>query len=229
MLYYFIFYIPGSMGSLLATIIRSQNDKNFKFIGFKNDTAHDYVKNTFTNTHTYDDYVNFSKKKKSLKKHLAENKKENSNIQTLSIDWCEPFINYKSRGSKKVICFISDEKLKLNYFYYKLKEITLKNVENTKYNFNIDKNHKNYEKIVFMKTITWWMNKEKKYICMFPSIDMTTTINNKDYTQLKKICAITDQKLLDIIIDDYVKKQRDYIDKFPEFSAFIKKYMYKNS
>ena len=226
---YFIFYIPGSMGSLLATIIHSQNDKNFQFTGFKNNTAHDYVTNIFTNTHNYDDYVSFSKSKKSLKKHLAENKKENSKIQTLSIDWCEPFVNYKSRDSKKIICYISDEKLRFNHFYYKLKEITLKNVENTKYNFNIDKNHKNYEKIVFMKTITWWMNKEKKYLCMFPSIDMTTIINNKDYTQLKKICAITDQKLLDIIIDDYVKKQRNYIDKFPEFSAFIKKYMYKNS
>jgi hypothetical protein len=41
---YFLFYIPGSMGSLLSVLINSQTDKNFKFTGFTNNTAHNMTK-----------------------------------------------------------------------------------------------------------------------------------------------------------------------------------------
>ena len=217
------------MGSLLSVLINSQTDKNFKFTGFTDNTAHNHTKNIFDNTHDYPDYCKFKKSNKNIQQHLEENQKENVGFQRCDINWCEAFVNYKPRNVLSIICYLSDNNLKLDNFYYKLKELTLKNNKTSEFNFNIKKTNKNYEKIVFIKTMTWWMNKEKKYLNLFPSVDMIPIIQEKNYKQLEKICKITDKDKLDVIIDDYNSKQLDKTNAFPEFSNFIEKYLKKYS
>jgi len=226
---YFVFYIPGSMGSLLSVLINSQTSETFKFLGFNDDTAHNHTKNIFGNTHSYIDYCKFKKSNKNLQQHLEENRKENTGFQRCDINWCGEFINYRPKNISSIICYLSDKNLKINNFYYKLGEIALKVIETTELNFNIKKNHKKYKEIVFIKSITWWMNIEKKYLNLFPSIDMISIIREKKYAQLEKICKINDKNKLDVIIDDYNSKQLDKIDAFPEFSNFIEKYLKKYS
>jgi hypothetical protein len=226
---YFLFYIPGSMGSLLSVLIHSQIDETFRFLGFNDDTAHNHTKNIFHNTHDYTDYCKFKKSNKKIQQHLEENRKENSGFQRSDINWCEEFIKYRPKNISSIICYLSDKNLKINNFYYKLGEITFETIKNIEFNFNIKKNHKKYKEIVFIKSITWWMNIEKKYLNLFPSIDMMPIIREKNYAQLAKICEIKNKKILDTIIDDYNSKQVDKIDAFPEFSTFIEKYLEKYS
>jgi hypothetical protein len=226
---YFVFYIPGSMGSLLSVLIHSQTDETFKFLGFNDDTAHNHTKNIFSNTHNYTDYCKFKKSNKNIQQHLEENQKENVGFQRCDINWCEEFINYRPKNISSIVCYLSDNHLKLNNFYYKLKELTLKNNKTSEFNFNIKKTHKNYEEIVFIKTITWWMNKEKKYLNLFPSIDMIPIIREKEYEQLENICKIKNKKILDIIIDNYSSKQTNKPIVFAKFPSFIEKYLKKYS
>jgi len=221
---YFICYIPGSMGSLLSVLMRSQIEKNFSFYFFKDDTAHSYIKNIFTNTHNYPDYLNFKKNNLTLDEHLIRNIKNNdSNFQTCDINWCEVFL--KNKNLNCIICYIDDPTLKLEMLYSKLKDNVLSNVDNHKMNFNINKTHKNYENIIFIKTITWWMNQEVKYMKEFPSINMLPIIQKKDYSQLEKLCTLTNTAMLDTIINDYNSRQNINLNKFTEFPKFIKKYL----
>ncbi len=217
------------MGSLLSVLIHSQIDATFKFQGFDNDTAHNHTENIFKNTHDYLDYCNFKKSNKTIKQHLEENRKKESGFQRCDINWCEVFSNYKPKNISSMICYLSDNNLKLNNFYYKLKEISLKNINLLEFNFNIKKSHKKYEEIDFIKTMTWWMNQERKYLNIFPSIDMIPVIRDKNYAQLKKICKVKNKKILDTIIDDYNSKQLDKPNAFAKFSAFVVKYLKKNS
>ena len=140
---YFVFYIPGSMGSLLSVLIHSQTDETFKFRGFNDDTAHNHTKNIFGNTHSYTDYCKFKKSNKNLQQHLEENRKENTGFQRCDINWCEEFINYRPKNISSIICYLSDKNLKINNFYYKLGEITLEDIKTAELNFNI-KNEVNY-------------------------------------------------------------------------------------
>ena len=217
------------MGSLLSVLINSQTDKNFKFIGFTDNTAHNHTKNIFRNTHDYPDYCKFKKSNKNIQQHLEENRKKDVGFQRCSIEWCKEFINYKPKNISSIICYLSDNNLKLNNFYYKLKEITIKNALPEQFNFKIKKNHKNYEEIIFIKTITWWMSKEKKYLNLFPSVDMIPIIREKNYEQLENICKIKNKKILDIIIDDYSSKQPNKPVVFAKFPSFIEKYLKKYS
>lgn len=217
------------MGSLLAVLTQSQIDQDFKFLGFNNNTAHNHTKNIFRNTHNYLDYCNFKKNNKNIEQHLKENQETNVGFQRCDINWCEEFINYRPKNILPIISYLSDNNLKLNNFYYKLREGCLKNNKVTDFNFSIKKSHKNYEEIVFIKTMTWWMNKEKKYLKLFHCVDMVSVIRDKNYSELEKICKIKNKKILDIIIDDYNSKQLSKTDAFPKFSIFIKKYMEKNS
>jgi hypothetical protein len=226
---YFVFYIPGSMGSLLSVLIHSQTDETFKFLGFNNNTAHNHTKDIFGNTHDYPDYCKFKKSNKNIQQHLIENQKKDLGLQRCDINWCEEFINYRPKNISSIICYLSDNNLKLNNFYYKLKEVTLKSAETTEFNFNIKKKHKNYKEIVFIKTITWWMNKEKKYLNLFPSVDMIPIIREKNYEQLENICKIKNKKILDRIIDDYNSKQINAPVIFPKFPSFIETYLKKYS
>lgn len=217
------------MGSLLGVLLCSQTDQNFKFVGFDNDTAHNHTKDIFDNTHDYPDYCKFKTSNKNIQQHLEENQKEKVGFQRCDINWCEEFINYKPKNISSIICYLSDNNLKLNSFYYKLREHTLKNNKTTEFNFNIKKTHKNYEEIVFIKTITWLMNKEKKYLNLFPSIDMIPIIREKKYEQLESICKIKNKKILDIIIDNYSSKQTNKPVIFSKFPSFIEKYFKKYS
>jgi len=226
---YFIFYIPGSMGSLLSVLIRSQIDQTFRFVGFNNNTAHNYNKHIFLNTHDYTDYCKFKKSNKNVHQHLEENRKKNLGFQRCDINWCEEFINYKPKNILSIICYLSDNNLKLNNFYYKLKKITLKNANPIEFNFNIKKSHKKYEEILFIKTITWWINQERKYLNSFPSVDMIPIIREKNYEQLENICKIKNKKILNTIINDYNNKQINKLIVFEKFPLFIEKYLKKNS
>jgi hypothetical protein len=228
---YFVFYIPGSMGSLLSVLIHSQIDETFKFMGFDDQTAHNHVKNIFSNTHNYIDYCKFKKSKKNIQQHLEENQKNNAGFQRCDINWCEVFLKYKPKNTRSIICYLSENNLKLNNFYYKLKKITLENANPIEFNFNITikKNHRKYEEIIFIKAMTWWINQERKYLNSFTSIDMIPIIREKNYAQLEKICKVENQEILNKIIDDYNSKQLDKPDAFPKFSAFIEKYKKKNS
>jgi len=224
---YFIFYIPGSMGSLLSVLINSQTDKNFKFIGFTDNTSHNITKNIFRNTYDYSDYCKFKKSNKNIQQHLDENQEKIQGFQRCDINWCEEFINYRPKNILPIICYLSDDNLKLNNFYYKLGEITLKDALPEEFNFKIKKNHKNYEEILFIKTITWWMNKEKKYLNLFPFVDMIPIICEKNYRELKNICKIKSEQMLDEIVDNYNSKQLDKPAPFAKFNQFAKKYFKK--
>jgi hypothetical protein len=224
---YFIFYIPGSMGSLLSVLINSQTDKNFKFTGFTDNTAHNMTKDIFRNTHDYPDYCKFKKSNKNIQQHLYENQEKIQGSQRCDINWCEEFINYRPKNILPIICYLSGDNLKLSNFYYKVGEITLKNTLPEEFNFKIKKNHKNYEEILFIKTITWWMNKEKKYLNLFSSVDMIPIICEKNYRELKNICKIKSEKMLDEIVDNYNSKQLDKPVPFAKFNQFAKKYFKK--
>ena len=227
---YFIFYIPGSMGSLLSVLIRSQTEKNFEFNGFETDTAHNHVqKYSHDNTHNYPDYQAYKKSKKDIETHLKENQVSNSNFQLCDVFWCSEFIDYKPAKTTTILCYIDDQMQKLNNFYNKLKEITLKSMANTELNFGIQKDHKHYEKIIFMKVMAWWIREEKKYLNLFPSINMNLVIQKNDYSELAKFVKITDKKLLDVIIKNYNKQQVPKADVFPEFDKFIREYMHEDS
>ena len=87
--------------------------------------------------------------------------------------------------------------------------------------------NKNYEEILFIKTITWCMNKEKKYLNLFPSIDMIPIICEKNYRELKNICKIKSEKILDEIVDNYNSKQLNKPVPSAKFNHFAKKYFKK--
>jgi hypothetical protein len=224
---YFIFYVPGSMGSLLSVLIRSQMEENFNFNGFNDNTAHYYSNDALYNTHNYQDYLIYKKTNLTLEKHMIKNIRNNKSLfQRCDINWCNEF---KNKSYKSVICYIDDPELKIRNLYDKLKNSVLDSNYNLKMNFTIDKTHKKYEKIIFIKTITWWINQERKYLKLFRNINLLPVIEKKDFTQLENICKITNRNLLNAIIDNYNSKQTKNIDQFPEFSGFIKKYLKNNS
>ena len=220
---YFIFYIPGSMGALLLTLIRSQIENNFKFDGFADNTAHQYAKNTFNNTHNYEEYLNFKKTNVSLEEHLGKNFLNNNSLfQLCDLNWLPEFLKIKKTNC--IISYVSDYEIRLFNFYTKLNKITLESSYKISYNFKIDKNHKDYETISFVKAINWFTNIEKKYLNIVPSIDMLSVIEKK-FDDLTKICKITNISLLTRIIDEYNSKQLTDLNIFPEsIKKYIKKY-----
>jgi len=223
----FIFYIPGSMGSLLSTLIKSQIEEDFNFVGFADNTAHLYACDAFYNTHSHADYLNFKKSNTNLEEHLIKNiKNNNSDIQRCDINWCQYFKNKKVNS---FISYIDDHQLKLENLYVKLNKVISDNFHSNEINFTINKNNKNYKKIMFIKTICWYINQEKKYLKVFPRLNLLNLIQKKNFIELEKICKITDKKKLDIIIDDYNNKQIKSKSNFPEFSPFITKYLKKYS
>jgi hypothetical protein len=220
---YFIFYIPGSMGSLLLTLIRSQTEKNFKFLGFKNNTAHEYCKDHFMNTHHYIDFLNFKKSGKSLLEHLTQYKENQSSLfQRCDINWLSEFVGIDKFNC--ILSYVSDYDLKLSNFYVKLKDITLHSSYTSPHNFKIDRNHKDYDSIIFIKTINWLCTAEKEYMNRVPGIDMVKVLK-KDFDAFKNICKITNIDILTRIIDDYNQINTTRTDIFPDK---IKKYIKKH-
>ena len=221
---YFIFYIPGSMGSLLSVLMQSQIHKEFNFSGFNNNTAHRYSTDRFANTHDYPQYLNFKKNNVTLEEHLIKNIKNNDSLfQRCDINWCESFS--KNKNLNCIISYVNDPTLKLNMLYSKLKDKILHDVDNVAMNFTINKTHKDYEEIIFIKNISWYINQEIKYMKEFPSINMLPIIKEKDYKDLKKFCTLTNTALLDVIVDDYNSRQSINMNKFTEFPSFIKRYL----
>ena len=105
--FWFIFYIPGSCGSLLSVLLKSQIEKNFVFTGFNDNTAHAYVKNAFNNTHSYKSYRSFKKSNIAIDQHLQKNYcNNNSNIQVCDINWFDS-IHKTIKSNKIIICYIS--------------------------------------------------------------------------------------------------------------------------
>jgi hypothetical protein len=220
---YFIFYIPGSMGSLLSILIKSQIENNFKFDTFGDNTAHRYIKDTFSNTHSYIEYLNFKKTNISLEKHLEKNfKNNNSLLQRCDINWLSEFL--KIKNTNYIISYISNYEVRLFNFYIKLKKLTLESSYKISHNFEINKNHKDYETIIFIKTINWLSKIEKKYLNVVPSIDMLSVVEKK-FDNLTKFCKITNLSILKKIIDDYNSNQSTNLNIFPEsIKKYIKKY-----
>ena len=211
------------MGSLLSVLIKSQIENNFKFDAFADNTAHNHVDDAFNNTHNYTEYLNFKKTNISLEEHLKKNFKNNNSLfQRCDINWLPEFL--KIKNINYIISYISDYKIRLFNFYTKLKKITLKSSYRVSYNFKINKNHKDYETIVFIKTINWLSKIEKKYLNTVPNIDMLSIIEKK-FDNLTKFCKITNILLLNKIIDDYNSKQSTDLNIFPKsIETYIKKY-----
>jgi len=218
----YIFYIPGSAGSLLSVLMKSQIEKDFMFDGFSNNTAHRYCRNAIANTHSSLDYEYFKKTDTGLEAHLTKNLTNDSLFQRLDIKWLDEFI--KMKNVNKIICYVNDYHLKLLNFYVKLKDITLLDVQKRDLNFKINKDHKNYESLIFIKILNWKIKTEEKYLNKVTSIDMLPVLKKK-YDAFNKICKITNISLLDKIIDDYNAKNSKDIDILPNG---MKKYLQKH-
>jgi hypothetical protein len=109
-------------------------------------------------------------------------------------------------------------------FVQRVSKLTLESSYKVSHNFKIDKNHKEYETIIFVKTINWLSEIEKKYLNIVPNIDMLSITEN-NFDNLKKICKITNISVLNNIINDYNRKQSINLNIFPEsIKKYIKKY-----
>jgi len=218
----YIFYIPGSAGSLLTVLMRSQLEKNFTFNGFSDDTAHSYCKDAITNAHGWTDHEDFKKTITGLEEHLTKNLTNDSMFQRMYIGWLDEFI--KIKNTNKIVCYINDYHLKLLNFYVKLKDITLTSTQRINFNFKINKNHKNYESLIFIKMLNWMVKTEEKYLNNTTSIDMLPVLK-KDYSTFGEICKITNISLLDKIVDDYNARNTKDLNLLPNG---MKKYLQKH-
>jgi len=216
----YIFYVPGSVGSLLSILIQSQLDKNFIFNGFTEDTAHEYVNDAFRNTHNQLQYKDFKKSNITLEEHLLNNIYNDSTIQRLNIEWLEEFIKFDNLN--KVLCYTDDYNLKLLNFYKKVGDKVLKS--NEKIDHEIDKNHKDYETFSNIKTLNLMIRTEEKYLHKIPSINIDLVLK-KEFTEFTKICNITNRTLLEKIIDRYNEKDIRNYDILPtNMKRYLKKY-----
>tara|TARA_B100000902_G_scaffold243092_1_gene230173 strand:+ start:119 stop:817 length:699 start_codon:yes stop_codon:yes gene_type:complete len=211
----FIFYIPGSMGSLLSTLVKSQMDKSFLFHGFGDKTAHNHIRLPYKNTHDYYDYVDFLHSKSTIEDHLRKNKTEHIGPQNLDIHWSKEFIN---KNYKCVISYVDDYKLKLGNYYWKVK-LSGK----VPHDFKIKSTHKDSEKINYMKTMLMWIKKEQEFLKVMPKIEMLSVIRKQNFEQLEQICNISDKKLLIKIIDDYNRYQTNDTKFAEDFMTIIDK------
>ena len=218
----YIFYIPGSAGSLLSVLMTSQIEKNFTFNGFLDNTAHRYCKDAIANTHSWSDHDVFKKTNVGLEEHLTKNLINDSMFQRMYIGWLDEFI--KIKNTNKIVCYIDDYNIKLLNFYLKLKNITLASTQKINFNFKINKNHKNYESLIFIKMLNWMVKNEEKYLNNTTSIDMSPVLK-KDYSTFGKICKITDIALLDKIIDDYNARNNKDLNLLPiNMQSYLKKH-----
>jgi len=197
----YVFYIPGSAGSLLSILMRSQMEKDFTFDGFLDNTAHRYCRDAIANTHSWNEHEAFKKINTGLEEHLTKNLTNDSMFQRMYIGWLDEFI--KIKNVNKIVCYIDDYNIKLLNFYVKLKNITLSSAQQKiDFNFKINENHKNYEPLIFIKMLNWMIKTEEKYLNNITSIDMLPVLK-KNYNTFNKICKITNISLLDKIINDY--------------------------
>ncbi len=224
----FIFYIPGSMGSLLSLLIKSQIEKNFVWQGLDGNTAHNYKKLPFSNTHGWADYIDFKKNNKELEQHLVDNYNDNDSLvhQISFPGWLNEFEKIKHLNLNLILCYVEDYKLKL-FNYYAKKQIVLSGgsehppIENP---VSIKKSHPSYKTFTYIASLNWQIELEKPHMNTMPTIKIENILQ-KDFRQLSKVIQITNASLLDEIIDLYNQSQDTDYNKLPEdMKKYLKKY-----
>ena len=219
----YIFYIPGSVGSLLSVLMKSQMEKDFPFDGFLDNTANRYSKDAIANSHTWTHHEDFKKTNTGLEGHLTKNLINDSLFQRMYIGWLDEF--FKIKNVNKIVCYVDDYNIKLLNLYVKLKNVSLRSTaKSVDFNFKINENHKNYESLIFIKMLNWMIKTEEKYLNNITSIDMLPVLE-KNYDTFNKICKITNISLLDKIIDDYNARNTRDLNLLPiNMQNYLKKY-----
>ena len=208
--FWFVYHIPGSCGSLLSVLLRSQIEKDFVFTGFNDNTAHAYLENAFNNTHSYASHRNFKKSNIDINQHLQKNYRNNNSIIQLSdINWFES-IRKTIKSNKNIICYISDQELAYKNFFQKdnLAGLVGSDYNHVTHPFNIKKTHKKYKQIIVRESLYWYLQILKKKLNQTKSIDILEIIQKKNFSILEPIFKITNKKLLNDIVDDYNKNQK---------------------
>ena len=219
----YIFYVPGSAGSLLSVLMKSQIEEDFVFNGFVNNTAHNYQHDAIKNTHGYHDYIEFKKSNISITDHLEKNLCSDSLTQRIVFPkWIDEFIKIKNLNL--ILCYMEDYNVKLLNFYKKLDGSPLAPPIDENYDFKIDKTHENYEAIIYIKSLNWIMQLEKKYLHTIPTIKIDKILK-RDFNEFKQICKITNVSLLEEIIDQYNEKNKQDFNILPNsMKRYLKKY-----
>lgn len=219
----YIFYIPGSSGSLLSLLMKSQMEENFIFDGFIDDTAHNYDHDAIKNTHGYHDYIAYKKSGIGLREHLEENLHGESLTQRIVFPkWIGEFLQLE--GLNLILCHMEDYSLKLLNFYKKLNGSPLAPPVDEDFNFKIDKSHKHSEAITYIKSLNWMIKLEKEYLHSVPTINIDNILK-KDFNEFNKICKITNAPILDQIINEYNEKNlRDFNILPNSMKRYLKRY-----
>lgn len=205
----FVFYIPGSMGSLFSVCLDSQITKNFKFKKFTStlSTAHSHVKHKIANTHTYLDLLNFQKKKISIEEHLTKNLQDNvlPLYHRMDITWYNSFPN----NFDKTICYLENFESKIYYYYTKLKNVDFE----MRKSWLGDNKKLHYVEIIEM--IKWYSNIEKNLLPNAKKINMSKFVK-KDFDDFTKHVKITNKSILEKIIDEYNTRNKIKLDLLPK-------------
>ena len=119
---------------------------------------------------------------------------------------------------------MEDYNVKLLNFYKKLDGSPLGPHIDENYDFKIDKTHEHYETIIYIKSLNWIMQLEKKYLHTIPTINIDKILK-KDFNEFKQICKIINVSLLEEIIDQYnVKNKQDFNILPNSMKRYLKKY-----
>tara|TARA_X000000950_G_scaffold264894_1_gene338632 strand:- start:901 stop:1617 length:717 start_codon:yes stop_codon:yes gene_type:complete len=224
----FIFYIPGSMGSLLSLLIKSQIEKNFVWSGLDGDTAHNYKKLPIIDVHGYPDYLKFKKLNIGIRDYVEKNYLDNgSMVHQISFPgWLHEFDKLKHLNLDLIICYVEDYGLKL-FNYYAKKQIPVEGAPEEPAitnSFNINKNNSAYETLTYVKSLNWQIQLEKPYLDIIPTVRIDRLLK-KDFSDFMKVCDITNATLLEEIIDLYNKSQKQDFNKLPnDMKRYLKKY-----
>lgn len=224
----FIFYIPGSMGSLLGLLIKSQIEENFVWSGLDGDTAHNYKKLPITDTHGYPDFLQFKKLNIGIRDHIEKNYLDNGSMvhQVSFPGWLHEFDKLKHLNLDIIMCFVEDYRLKL-FNYYAKKQIVVDGDPSEppiEYAYDIDKKNNVYDTLTYIKSLNWQIKLEKPYLDTYPVVTVENLLK-KDFTEFEKVCDVTNASLLEEIIDLYNKSQKQDFNKLPnEMKRYLKKY-----
>lgn len=217
---YYIFYTPGSCGTLLSLLIKSQIDSNFTFTGFGNNTAHQYKQNAISKTHSFYEYQDFLQSGKSIEQHLCDNQLNDSQFQRCHPQWINAIQELDLPNL--ILCYLSDQEMKANNMYVKEKKAIMDTLHNIPLNFGIDKGHKDIENLLIIKMFKLYTEEENKHLHSVKSVNMNRVLE-KEFSELSNCCEIKDRTLLEEIIDEYNAKQEP--DKLPiSIKTYLKKY-----
>ena len=217
---YYIFYTPGSCGTLLSLLIKSQIDDSFKFAGFENNTAHQYKQNAMTKTHSYHEYQEFLQSGISIEQHLRDNQHNDSLFQRCHPQWINAIQELDLPNV--ILCYLSNQEMKANNMYIKERQAILDTMNKIPMNFGIDKQHKDIESLLIVKMLKLYTDEENKHLHSVKSVDMNQVLE-KEFSELSRCCEIKDKGLLEEIINEYKNKQEG--DKLPiSIKTYLKKH-----